>query len=69
MRSSVSLHSSESQHLLRDLWFFDWLGTVVWVFLAIANGYTGFADVAVKTVNTFKILIRGCNLFPPKKNR
>jgi hypothetical protein len=50
-RPSVRLNSSKSQHLLCDLWFLKWLGAVVWVFLAIADWDTGFADVAVSFVS------------------
>ena len=51
IRPSVRLNSSKSQHLLCDLWFLKWLGAVVWVFLAIADWDTGFADVAVSFVS------------------
>ena len=51
IRSSVRLHSSESQHLLRDLRLFDRFGTVVWVFFAIAEWHTSLTDVAVSSVS------------------
>jgi hypothetical protein len=50
-KSSVCLHSSEPQHLLCDLWLLEWLGAVVWVFFAIADWHTSFADVAVSFVS------------------
>ena len=61
MRSSVRLHSGQSQHLLCDLWFLERFGTVVRVFLAIAEWHTGFADVALSLVSqsSLEVLSRG----------
>jgi hypothetical protein len=47
VRPLIRLHSSESQHLLCDFWFFERLSAIVWVLLAIADWHTGFANVAV----------------------
>ena len=57
MRSSVRLHSGQSQHLLCDLWFLERFGTVVRVFLAIAEWHTGFADVALSLVSKLSLEI------------
>ena len=61
MRSSVRLHSGQSQHLLCDLWFLERFGTVVRVFFAIAEWHTGFADVALSLVSKsfLEVLSRG----------
>jgi hypothetical protein len=53
MRSSIRLHSSESQHLLCNIWLLERFGTVVRVFLAIADWHTGFADVAVTSLASY----------------
>lgn len=47
MKSSVCLHSGKSQYLLRDLGLLKRLGAVVRILFAVADGHTGFANVAV----------------------